>query len=1209
MRNDIRLFINGEEIEFSADPKILLNYKEKELHNPTILRNSFSKQITVPGTPRNNDVFGHIWELTRIQDGPFFNPIKKTDFQLFVNDELFQKGYCKLDQVTRTNNTQEYKFTLYGGLGSFFYNLTYDQDDSGNQKKTLASLKYAINGGSEPDLDFDITKESVNDAWDQVCDGENRNARWDVINFVPALNGIPNDFDAAKVLINNNGLNSGTYSGFYTARTVDGVTYMPTINGTLNGNGWSMGEAQQDLQEWQTRDLRSYNQRPCINMRRIIQACCNPENNGGYQVKLDSHFFHNDNPYYNSAWVTLPLLKDLDGVGGGQSFDITGAFFSSPSTQYEASFYSVSFPTPAASLNNVKMSVSVRYVPEGTTSATNLYPQHFYYSPGTTVHGSRYVRELESNAGVIIQLFALGQGGEVVGQSKAYLLGGSKNYFQKNGNVMWNHFYDPDMYNGDIGSEPDYEFVEGYFKKIGGNYVFVNKLGQQTDINFTFAAPSNFASLVMKVRKPRGQYVKYGFSGMESEQNPNSSIHPVYTEETTRTTGNHTYATAVQQNRVLGDFAFVISGFEGIATDYEGMFSGTKITKERLLAGEYSPADYLISYCKLFGLYFYYDSTEEADDTTLYPSGVVHIMDRDTFYTDEVMDLSALIDWNKKVDIVPALASSKWYRFDTEHVDSELETGYKEQFGKTYGSQTVNTNYNFDNNTTDLYDGNIFKSAIMCLEKDKYYKKSPAGLPVYQYNGFTYSLYHRNASENEFETYDIDFPSTTTMRMYSLNPDYEFYDAFPKLQFHGEDNTPVDGSNVLVFFKGRVDVSADYWLTDDVNEMITLNDATPCWIMTKSAYDGAGTEIAKKVERFPYFTRDLIVAGTYGNIVHSWNFGHPQNIYMPDTYTTEGDSIYDVCWKNYIHDLYSVDTRKLTAYVIPRMDDKPWLYWLRRFYWFENCIWALNEIKDLNVGSFDTCKMEFIKVQDVDNYKLDRIEYNGSNSVRITESTVDCTGGTVHGVVTMQTADSWAARDYIVGVNGVGNMIYLESAQVMHPSTGNGSTATSFTITVPANSGETDITWTVQVRDSQDVTYSATFVQEACEVISTLAIQPTSGVVFSPSGSTSAFSITYNRVSGITVSSNAAWATPSLNGNQLTITYTKNNTVAARYATITVSGTGQQGPISATARLAQDGIGAITAPQIVELDYFDDASATFQVTTNDDWTSTITDNE
>lgn len=1207
MKNDIRLFINDQEIEFSADPKILLNYKETELHNPTVVRNSFTKQITVEGTSRNNDVFGHIWELTRIQDENF-NPIKKTDFQLFVNDELFQRGYVKLDKVTRTNNTTQYALTLYGGLGSFFFNLTYDQDDSGNQKKTLASLHYTEEGMTEPNLDFTIDKDNVYEAWGQIAGyGSTTNDRWDVINFVPALNGIPGDFDAAKVLINNNQLNSGGGSGFVNGKTVDGVTYRPTINGTLNQNGYSLGEMQEDLQEWQTRDLRSYNQRPAISMYRIIQACCQPENNGGYQVKLDSHFFHYDNPYYREAWVTLPLLKDLEGVGGGETFNITGASIASPSSQYDAKMYAVNFNEPAASINNVNLSISLRYNPSTSTSAQNLYQNHFYYSPGTTIQGSTYVREYEYNSGVIMQLFALGQNGAVVGQSKAYLLAGSKDFFKKKGGTMWEHFWSSD--GNDIGAEPEYEFVEGYFKKIGGNYVFVNKLGQKTNINFSFTAPSNFTSIVMKVKTPYGYYVKYGFSGSESHTSPNSTVDDTYSSAVYNTTGNHTITEAFHTDRIQGDYTFAIESFEGIATDYEGLFSGTKITKERLLTGEYTPADYLLSYCKLFGLYFYYDSTEEADDTSRYPSGVVHIMDRDTFYTDEVVDLSKLIDWDKKVDITPALATSKWYRFDVEHVDSELETGYKEQFGKAYGTQLVNTNYNFDSNTTDLYDGNVFKSGIMALEKDKYYKKSPVGLPVYQYNGLTYNLFHRNASENEFETVEIEFPVTTTMHMYSINQDYEFYDGFPKLQLHGEDNTPVDGSNILVFFKGSVAGGADYWLTDDVNEMITLNDASPCWILTNSEYDAAGAQIARKVNYFPYFTRDLIPVGNYGNVVHSWNFGHPQVIYSPDTYTTDGDSIYDKCWQNYIRDLYSVDTRKLSCYVIPVMDEKPWPYWLRRFYWFENSIWVLNEIKDLNPASFDTCKMEFIKVQDMDNYKLDRITYNGSNSIIMTDTVLACTGGTVRGVVNMQGAGGWFASDYIGGVDGEGNSYYLESAQVMSPSTGRGQTSTSFRITVPASTADTPITWTVRVVDDFDNRYTATFVQKTCNTGSTLDILPTAVTVSSWAGSTS-FGVLAERVTGVTYSTDADWVTLTSGFQSLTASYTNNTTTTARTATITATGLGVEGTITATATLTQRGLGPVeVSPTAVTIDYDDTSAHRIQVDSFDNWTSTINDNE
>lgn len=1207
MKNDVRLFINDQEIEFSSDPRILLNYKETELHMPTIVRNSFTKQITVQGTSRNNDIFGHIWELTRIQDENF-NPIKKTDFQLFVNDELFQKGYCKLDQVTRTNISTEYKITLYGGLGSFFYNLTYDQDDSGNQKKTLASLNYGINGQAEPNLDFEITKDTVYDAWGQLTEyGHTIKDKWNVINFVPALNGIPNDFDAAKVLINNNQLNTGGASGFYNARTEGGTTYYPTINGALNQNGYSLGEMPEDLQEWQTRDLRSYNQRPCINMQRIIQACCNPINNGGYQVKLDSHFFYSGNPYYNASWVTMPMLKDLDGVGGGETFNISGATITNPSSQYDARFYSVNFNAPAASLNNVNMSVSLRFNPEASTTASYLYPHHYYYSPGFTLQAGTYVKKYESNSAVIMQMFALGQNGSVVGQSKAYLLGGSKDFFDNSGDVMWDKFWDPSQNGGDIGVQPEYEFVEGYFKKINGSYVFVNKLDQKTNINFSFVAPANFATIIMKVKTPYGNYVKYKISDSSSSKAWNSPIIKCYTSATTNVEGNHTITDAFRTGEVIGDYSFVVESFEGIATDYEGLFSGTKITKERLLTGSHTPADYLLSYCKLFGLYFYFDSTEEADDPVTCPSGVVHIMDRDTFYTDEVVDLSKMIDWNKKVDIVPALAASKWYRFDTEHTDSELETGYKEQYGQTYGSQIVNTNYNFDSNTTDLYDGNVFKSAIMCLEKDKYYKKSPAGLPVYQYNGLTYNLFHRDSSANEFTTFEIEFPVTTTMHMYSINQDYEFYDGFPKLQFHGEDNTPTDGSDVLVFLRGSVDTNADYWLTDDVNEMITLNDASPCWILTKSAYDAAGTEIAKKITKFPYFTRDIIIFGTYGNIVHSWNFGHPQVIYSPDTYTTEGDSIYDVAWKDYIRDIYSVDTRKLTCYVRAEMDEKPWPYWLRRFYWFENSIWVLNEIKDLNPASFDTCKMEFIKVQDMNNYKLDRIKYNGYSNIEMTESEIGCEGGVVHGIVRMQGNGIWFAGQYVDGVDGNGEHTYLESSQVMSPYTGSGAT-TAFQITVPANNKDVPITWNVWIEDEYYNWYGTSFVQNTCDTGSTLYLTPTATTVYSPNGTTG-LTITAVRVSGLTVSSNASWCTASVTGNIVELIYQKNSGTTQRTATITLSGTGTEGPITATAILVQEGIGDIRANtnQIV-YDWNETGNKTVSVWTNDDWTSSINDN-
>lgn len=1085
MKYDLHLFINGLEVEFSQDPKILLCFKETDFRNPVTVFNSFSKQITVEGTNRNNQVFGCFYELTRIQEDMPFNPIKKADFQLFVNDNLFEKGYVKLDKVTRTNNTNQYTFTLYGGLGSFFYNLSYLEDS--NKKKTLADLFYAEDiGYSEPDLDFTINKEAVNQAWGQLAGyGNTVNDRWNVINFVPAYNGIPDNLDPTSILINN--YNLTTQDGFVNEWTEEGITYTPILNGLANPEGYSIGTANEDMTEWETRDLRSYMQRPAISMYRIMRAICNPANNGGYQVKLDSHFFRADNPYYRYAWLTMPLLKDLDGVGNDNTHTLSNASISTAyTTEYCADIHNIIDPSTVA-YKNIEMSVNVRFNPDTTQSVTYLFPYSTYRSnTNFTLKGSTYVQEMIMNQGIVLEMLAYGSNGNVIGQSEAYFLGQSEMYPGMN-KQMWSRFYKED---GDLGTPPTYHYIKGKWKKVGSNYVFVDDNDNQVDIKFSFTAPVDYSSLKLKVKTPFGYSVDYAFAGNGTLENENSMFSwntaYMWTNDNWQTSGNHTKEEAFATNRISGKFSFAVTSFKGVSTNYEGFFSNSLIRKKTLLTTEYTPAEYMLSYCKLFGLYFYYDATEESDDPDIYPKGVIHIMDRDTFYTDEYVDLNELIDWDKKLEITPALASSKYYSFDLEQVESEVGAAYLEDYGSNYGSQLINTNYNFDSNTTELYDGNIFKGAIMALEKDKYFKKTAAGLPVYQYNGLTYNLFNRPNVNSEFQSYEIEFPATTTILKSSINEEYDGFDTFPKLQFHTEENSPSDGSNVLVFFRNGVNVNCDYWLTDDLTDMVTLNGSNPTWIFTRSEYNANGNRIAYRLMRLPYFTREMTFFKENGNITHSWNFGHPQLTYVPDLYTTPGDDIYDKCWKSYIGDMYNQDTRKLTCYVKTDIDGYPWVYWMRRYYWFENCIWRLNEIKDLNVSSWDVTKMEFVKVIDPNNYKLNRIEYYGENGIIINNTEVSCEGGTVSGKVYIQGNGTWRAPDHIWGYDGQGIYHELASEDVMTPYRGTGTT--NFTITFPENEGATAIEWNIGMRGDDDKTRYAYLIQRECVQENTLVL-------------------------------------------------------------------------------------------------------------------------
>ena len=166
MKYPVRLFLGNQEVEFSTPPDIRFNYSETEMTNPTIIKNTYSKTITIEGTKHNNSIFGHFYDMQRIQGydgrtmGSSFNPLVKTDFTLYYNSSIYESGYFKLDEVRRNNNNIEYDISLFGGLGDFFYNLSFREDGTPMELSDLI-FEHEVNGGN---LDFKINKETVKDA-------------------------------------------------------------------------------------------------------------------------------------------------------------------------------------------------------------------------------------------------------------------------------------------------------------------------------------------------------------------------------------------------------------------------------------------------------------------------------------------------------------------------------------------------------------------------------------------------------------------------------------------------------------------------------------------------------------------------------------------------------------------------------------------------------------------------------------------------------------------------------------------------------------------------------------------------------------------------------------------------------------------------------------------------------------------------------------
>ena len=103
--------------------------------------------------------------------------------------------------------------------------------------------------------------------------------------------------------------------------------------------------------------------------------------------------------------------------------------------------------------------------------------------------------------------------------------------------------------------------------------------------------------------------------------------------------------------------------------------------------------------------------------------------------------------------------------------------------------------------------------------------------------------------------------------------------------------------------------------------------------------------------------------GTPYRMITSHDFSTPTEIYIPNTFTSTDIDIYDRYWKNYIADLYSVNTRVLSVEIyLEDIHDS-----FKKFYWYNNAVWALSSITDWNPET-KICKATLLKVNNKGDY-------------------------------------------------------------------------------------------------------------------------------------------------------------------------------------------------------------------------------------------------
>lgn len=741
---------------------------------------------------------------------------------------------------------------------------------------------------SDLELPFDnqfpimLHRTFVKEGWDNLKDGIDNNDIHSFVNFAPCYNGIPDNITADKVLIDKRSL------PFHIPDiTEDEKTY------TSNGNFY-ISNLGKEYDEWQIRDIKAVNQRPVVKFKYLLDAMFNPLNNGGYDTELDEDFFNEDNPYYNNIYLTRPLVSEMKDEDTGNDvylYEDGDRFYFNGLDEDDEFKVNIPFTFKAQLENNSKY---------GLFLGTNLKDEN----------GNEY---LKCNKAFYVIAVLYDSNDIQIGATPLY------------------------KFTSDIDGALNFSFRNEYHTPVvlrkGCKFT---KDGNSNIYNLSWKEKNyeNVIDLNLTGSYQNGMYIKL-VTGMETIGGNENNL--FYYKDN---------RADIYDDTNIDKIRYKVKKYsESFDTKLLINILRTLITKKNLLDDEYTPADYLLSYIKMFNLHLIKDAKKK----------LIKIVTDENYHKREFVDLSDLIDRNNDVEIIPLTFENKWLKMANEYSsDSVLSKKYKDIYGGDFGSQLIDTNYNFDSSTLEIFNNLTFKGGIMNKRIDRYNMKKEIYNPYtgaegfatgFMFNGFTPIL--TDISGNTKEGSFIQMQSGTP-----IYKDKPYWDITSKVSFEDKDKKGIDGKNVLLFFDGITEFNdLGYNLTDNILEFETLNENKICWIYTNDDE----SDYATRLDYLPNFSR-YITNGDW--VEYSLDFGTPREIYTDLNINLESD-IYHRYWDEYVGDKYNENTRTLTAFVW--LKERVLGDWLRRIYYFDGSYWYLNKIIDYNQTGYNTTKCEFIK--------------------------------------------------------------------------------------------------------------------------------------------------------------------------------------------------------------------------------------------------------
>lgn len=860
---------------------ITFNISNSDIVNPTIIKTPYSNNVILPFSTENDKIFGYFSKTDKFITSVDFNPNERFPYQIRYNEQIIRSGYLQLNDVTKDG----YSITLYDDLGAILRDMSETK-----LVDIFTKVPFKINKASVSNMMRLMPGSPLTDPLNSL-----RYLWW--YSFIPSYQGLYDDFNSNKLEKDNNDI---------------------------------IEILEQD--EHESRELRSYEQKPCIWYSKIISDIAKK-----YQINLDSDFHNEANPYWSKTVVVFNKLYS-DKLPNDTTADIDTDIQFEKSTMIGPDMvldYKTITPielTPTQDefgmLNGINIDLSkypigqlkieyefdLKIFCKAVPMYTGAYFKHFQLGPlyDGSISGST------KNYQTRIKTYIGGQNNkpsETVFALKNFEVDNDQSIypviiFETPNNTSTDNFPNVDLFSTgtyakfvSAGNKNLSNSSKSSSYKIKGESIIINdgalkQVKVEVDY-YRYSVQKNSAGLFKLENRPYGGYIM---------NSPDMEL---------------TY-------NVAGNIK--INNVEKIRSNYI-------IDKDNIIPQHMDCGGIFLNHLKQYGLILYQDEF-----------GDYNVSMRNTYFTK----YNKVLNWNSKicndldVNIKPLNYDSKYYKLNHIPYNIKHIEDYNKRFGKEveFGAVRIDTNYQFGELTPKSLQEGFFTQPIV---------------------------------SQEYGTYDLD----------NIKYFYRYDQALPSFSSIDETNkrTGVDFDYTIMFRDSYI-ITSDYQ-SNYPEELISkpnlfiISDDTPTqtyynnymWTYNYLPINGATLEGSvqhpyknklatnSNLSIYPYI-RSITKDGNY-----SLDWGKPKQYYyeIGDSEYNKDGTLFNRFYAKWFKDRYDVNTKVLTAYFLLNQNDINEIKF-NKFIFLYNNYWVIDKISEFKYGEIEPIQVTLIKVNDMNNY-------------------------------------------------------------------------------------------------------------------------------------------------------------------------------------------------------------------------------------------------